>query len=75
MNVDIINVNIEMDNMVANSAIVLPTTVETVIPTRTVMKMSEDKYNYLNNVRPGWSRRRPMESIEAEIESEKRRLK
>ena len=27
------------------------------------------------NVRPGWSPRRPMESIEAEMEDEKRRSK
>ena len=37
--------------------------------------MSEDKYTFLTNVRPGWSARRPESDIEAETEDEKRRTK
>ncbi len=37
--------------------------------------MSEDKYIFLTNVRPGWSARRPETDIEAEMENEKRRKK
>ena len=39
------------------------------------VKVSEDKYIFLTNTRTGWSPRRPMESIEAEMEDEKRRTK
>ncbi len=37
--------------------------------------MSEDKYIFLTNIRPGWSARRPAAVIEAETEDEKRRTK
>ena len=37
--------------------------------------MSEDKYIFLTNVRPGWSARRPMEVIEVETQDERRRTK
>ncbi len=37
--------------------------------------MSEDKYNYLNGVRPGWTSRKPETDIEAEMKDEKRRTK
>lgn len=36
---------------------------------------SEDKYNHMNAVRPGWSNKRPAESIETETQDEKRRTK
>lgn len=37
--------------------------------------MSEDKYNYLSIVRPGFTNRRPETDIEQELEDEKRRSK
>ncbi len=35
--------------------------------------MSEDKYNHLTRVRPGWNSRRPETDIEAEIQDERKR--